>query len=220
VDIVADSASSGRGRIFISYRREETAYAAGWLFDRLAEEYGAGQIFKDVGSIEPGDDFGEMITMAVGSSDLMLALISDRWLTATEKNGQRHLDDPNDFVRLQIEAALQRNVRIIPILVEGASMPRADELPASWLREARPNTSMPSTNRASGAWPRGTITRPNPAEVAASVAGSTPRTGRTRPSSPSSPSSTVPANSAAPSTPSAASTAATIAKSKCSKCLT
>ena len=120
----------GAGRVFISYRREETAYPAGWLFDRLTDRFGQSQIFKDIDSIEPGDDFVQKITDAVGSCDVLLALIGDEWLTVTHAGGQRRLDDANDFVRLEIEAALSRNVRVIPILVDGARMPRADELPA------------------------------------------------------------------------------------------
>ena len=137
VRAMVESAAGSTGRIFISYRREETAYPAGWLFDRLAEHFGAGQIFKDVDSIELGDDFVEMITRAVGSCDVLLALIGDRWLTVIDKQGRRRLDDPNDFVRLEIEAALKRNVRIIPILVEGATMPYADELPPALAGLAR-----------------------------------------------------------------------------------
>jgi len=119
------------GRVFMSYRREETAYAAGWLFDRLVEHLGAGQVFKDVDSIELGDDFVDAIATAVGSCDVLLALIGDQWLTITDEHGSRRLDDPSDFVQLEIEAALTRGVRVIPILVEGARMPRADELPPS-----------------------------------------------------------------------------------------
>jgi hypothetical protein len=119
------------GRIFLSYRREETAYPAGWLFDRLVGHFGRDQVFKDVDSIELGDDFAEVIAAAVGACDVLLALIGDRWLTMTGQDGQRRLDDPHDFVRLEIEAALTRNVRVIPILVEGAQMPGADEVPAS-----------------------------------------------------------------------------------------
>jgi hypothetical protein len=118
------------GRIFISYRRDETAYPAGWLFDRLAQHFGAGQVFKDVDSIELGDDFVQVITKAVGSCDVLLALIGNQWLTITDAQERRRLDDPDDFVRVEIEAALSRNVRIIPILVDGARMPHADELPA------------------------------------------------------------------------------------------
>jgi hypothetical protein len=118
------------GRIFISYRREETAYPAGWLYDRLSSRFG-GQVFKDVDSIQLGDDFVEVITRAVGSCDVLLALIGEDWLTITDAKGERRLDDPADFVRLEIEAALSRNVRVIPILVDGAAMPRADQLPES-----------------------------------------------------------------------------------------
>ena len=144
---MVESAAGPTGRIFISYRREETAYPAGWLFDRLAEHFGAGQIFKDVDSIELGDDFVEMITRAVGSCDVLLALIGDQWLTVTDKQGRRRLDDPNDFVRLEIEAALKRNVRIIPILVEGATMPLADEMPAPIAGLARRQALELSPNR-------------------------------------------------------------------------
>ena len=124
-------ASSAPGRIFISYRRDETAYSAGWLFDRLASHFGKGQVFKDVDSIEPGDDFVEVISAAVGSCDVLLALIGDRWLTITGEDGRRCLDNADDFVRVEIEAALTRNVRVIPILVGRARMPRASDLPAS-----------------------------------------------------------------------------------------
>jgi hypothetical protein len=125
------------GRIFISYRREETAYPAGWLFDRLADHFGSGQIFKDVDSIDLGDDFVDKISTAVGSCDVLLALIGDRWLTITDEEGRRRLDDPGDFVRVEIEAALSRNVRVIPILVDGARVPRVDEVPPSLAKLVR-----------------------------------------------------------------------------------
>ena len=125
------------GRIFISYRRGETAYPAGWLYDRLADRYGGEQVFKDVDSIELGDDFVEVITRAVGSCDVLLALIGEDWLTITDADGRRRLDDPHDFVRLEIEAALARDVRVIPILVDGARMPAAEELPNSLSKLAR-----------------------------------------------------------------------------------
>jgi ABC-type multidrug transport system ATPase subunit len=133
------TASTGEvpGRIFMSYRREETAPYAGWLYDRLSQHFGRSQIFKDIDSIELGDDFVEVITSAVGSCDVLLALIGDRWLTITNQDGRRRLEDPGDFVRLEIEAALARKVRVIPILVEGARMPRAEEMPASLAKLAR-----------------------------------------------------------------------------------
>ena len=121
----------------MSYRREDTAYPAGWLYDRLAGHFARSQVFKDIDSIELGDDFADVITTAVGSCDVLLALIGGRWLTVAGQDGRRRLDNPDDFVRLEIEAALARDVRVIPILVEGARMPRADELPASLSKLAR-----------------------------------------------------------------------------------
>ncbi len=128
---MAGAIPAAQGRIFISYRREDTAYPAGWLYDRLTDRFAKGQVFKDIDSIKLGDDFVAVITTAVGSCDVLLALIGDRWLTVTGEDGRRRVDDPDDFVRLELEAALARNVRVIPILVEGARMPSAAELPAS-----------------------------------------------------------------------------------------
>ena len=135
------------GRIFMSYRREDTSFPAGWLYDRLVSRFGRDQVFKDIDSIELGDDFIEVITTAVGSCDVLLALIGDRWLTITGQDGRRRLDNPDDFVRLEIEAALSRNVRVIPILVDAAQMPSADELPPSLARLARRQALELSPNR-------------------------------------------------------------------------
>jgi ABC-type amino acid transport substrate-binding protein len=126
---MAASPPDDSARIFISYRREETAYPAGWLFDRLADHFHGGQVFKDIDSIQLGDDFVEVITRAVASCDVLLALIGNQWLAITDEHGRRRLDNPDDFVRLEIEAALRRNVLVIPILVDRARMPRAAELP-------------------------------------------------------------------------------------------
>jgi hypothetical protein len=134
---MAGSIPAASGRIFMSYRREETAYPAGWLYDRLADRFGSDQVFKDVDSIELGDDFMEVITRAVGACDVLLALIGREWLTITDARGRRRLSNPHDFVRLEIEAALTRKVRVIPILVDGASMPDAAELPKSLARLVR-----------------------------------------------------------------------------------
>jgi len=128
---MAESSWAAPTRVFMSYRREETAYPAAWLYDRLAKRFGGDQVFKDVDSIELGDDFVEAITRAVDSCDVLLALIGDRWLTIADAEGKRRIYDAEDFVRLEIEVALTRNVRIIPILVDGARMPRANNLPTS-----------------------------------------------------------------------------------------
>ena len=128
---LVQASKSNTSRIFLSYRHEETDWQAGWLAQTLVDHFGSGLIFKDIDSIEPGDDFVEVINNAVGSCDALLALIGKEWLTITNETGQRRLDNPQDFVRLEIEAALTRKVRVIPILVQGARMPRADQLPSS-----------------------------------------------------------------------------------------
>jgi hypothetical protein len=109
------------GRIFISYRRADTANQAGWLADRLAAHYGRPQVIKDVDSIQLGNDFAEVIAAAVTSCDVLLALIGHQWLAAAA--------GPNDFVGVEIESALTRGVPVIPVLVDGARMPTAAELP-------------------------------------------------------------------------------------------
>ena len=118
-------------RIFISYRREDSAYPAGWLYERLAQHFGAASIFKDVDAIRPGDNFVSKITSAIGACSALLALIGDRWLTIADESGRRRLDNPSDFVRLEIGAALARSIRVIPVLVNGAQMPRSSQLPDS-----------------------------------------------------------------------------------------
>jgi len=122
---------SSPGGIFINYRRQETAWPAGRLYDALVEHFPAEQVFKDVDNIEPGEDFVERITIAVGSCDVLLVLIGPQWLTIIDETGRPRLDDPGDFVRLEIETALTRKIRVIPILVDGAQMPRANELPSA-----------------------------------------------------------------------------------------
>jgi hypothetical protein len=125
------STPAAPGRIFLSYRREEADFPAGWLDDRLAAHFGRDQVFRDVDDIRLGANFPEVIAKAVASCDVLLALIGSQWVTITDEEGKRRLDDPNDFVRLEIEAALQRGVLVIPILVRGAKMPPAQQLPAS-----------------------------------------------------------------------------------------
>jgi hypothetical protein len=121
--------STSLGTIFISYRREDSAYPAGWLYDRLVGHFGADRVFKDIDSIQLGDDFAEIIGNAVGSCAVLLAVIDNKWLAVSDENGDRRLDDPDDFVRLEIETAFRRNVRVIPVLTGGARMPRASQLP-------------------------------------------------------------------------------------------
>jgi formylglycine-generating enzyme required for sulfatase activity len=127
------------GKIFISYRRADSAYAAGRLYDRLCENFGEENIFMDVEGLDPGVDFVESIENAISFCDVLLALMGPQWLTVTDETGQRRLDNPKDFVRVEIAAALERGVRIIPILVQGARMPEAWELPENLHRLVRLN---------------------------------------------------------------------------------
>jgi hypothetical protein len=127
------------GGIFVSYRRQESKDFAGRLYDRLADRFGEGQVFIDVDAIGLGVDFGEEISRAVAACQVLLAVIGPTWLTTTDERGRRRLDDPDDLVRLEIEAALARGVQVIPILVEGAIMPGRDDLPESLASLARRN---------------------------------------------------------------------------------
>ena len=117
-------------RIFISYRREDSAGHAGRLFDGLEKRFGGKSVFMDVaGSIEPGLDFVETIERAVGSCDALIVMIGKDWLSCTDAQGRRRLDDPDDFIRLETATALERKIRVIPVLVQGAKMPTVDALP-------------------------------------------------------------------------------------------
>ena len=116
-------------RIFISYRREDSAGHTGRLYDWLEGRFGKDDIFMDVDTIEPGLDFVEAIQQAVGSCDALIAVIGKRWLDASDAAGHRRLDDPEDLVRLEIATALERGIRVLPVLVEGAREPRSLDLP-------------------------------------------------------------------------------------------
>ena len=116
-------------RIFISYRRDDTSGQAGRLHDALNEQFGHEQVFRDISDLEPGVDFVEAIEAAVGTADVALILIGRHWLDASDRNGHRRLDDPNDFVRLEVAGALARSIRVIPVLVQGAAMPSEEDLP-------------------------------------------------------------------------------------------
>jgi TIR domain len=123
--------------IFISYRRDDTAYIAGRLHDRLAAEFGPDRIFRDVDTMRPGADFVQKIDDAVSSCDALVAIIGDQWLSTVDKNGKRRLSNPKDWVRLEIAAALKRGILVVPVLVEDARMPSEAELPAPLRRLAR-----------------------------------------------------------------------------------
>jgi hypothetical protein len=128
---------AGDGRIFVSYRREDSAHVAGRLVDRLIERFGVGKVFMDVDSLEPGVDFAESIERAVEACNVLLAVIGENWADVKDEQGRRRLEDPSDFVVLEIRAALERDVRVIPVLVDDARMPRPDQLPPALERLTR-----------------------------------------------------------------------------------
>ncbi len=118
-------------KIFVSYRRDDSADVTGRIHDRLRTRFGEGNVFKDVDSIPFGVDFRKHLQAAVNRCDVLLAVIGDRWCKITDQAGKRRLDDPTDFVRIEIESAIERQIPVIPLLVRGASIPAATELPAS-----------------------------------------------------------------------------------------
>jgi TIR domain len=116
--------------IFISYRRSDTEGEAGRLFDDLAGRFSERAVFMDVDAIEPGRDFRKAIQESIHSCSVLLAIIGQQWLESTDEYGHRRLDDEGDYLRLEIASALQRDIPVIPVLVRGARLPRADQLPA------------------------------------------------------------------------------------------
>ena len=116
-------------RVFLSYRRGDSPGYAGRLYDRLVERFGGGQVFMDIDTIAPGEDFVERIERVVSDCDAAIVLIGQDWLNAVDEEGKRRLDDPEDFVRIEVAAALERSTRVIPVLVRGARMPSSSDLP-------------------------------------------------------------------------------------------
>src|SRR4051812_14047048 len=113
--------------IFISYRRKDSQSAAGRLADSLEQRIPDATIFRDVETIEAGADFVATIASALESCDVLLAVVGPRWLDVTDADGHRRLDDPQDYTRVELATALKRpDVRVVPVLVDGAIMPSAD----------------------------------------------------------------------------------------------
>ncbi len=123
------------GGVFISYRREDSGGYAGRIYDRLTSRLGRENVFFDVDAIPPGRDFVDVLSDRVGKCDALLAVIGKHWVASADGQNRRRLDDPSDFVRIEIEAALQRDVPVIPVLVDGAPMPQSGELPDASIPE-------------------------------------------------------------------------------------
>lgn len=122
--------ASAAPRVFISYRRQDSAASCGRLYDRLVSNLGAERVFRDIDSLAPGTLFADRLRRSVAECDAFIVLVGPSWL-AVDPEGRRRLDDPADFVRLEIEAALERRNPVFPVLVEGARMPAASDLPPS-----------------------------------------------------------------------------------------
>src|SRR5262245_6289705 len=133
-------------KVFISYRRDDSAGYAHAIHSRLVEHFPKDQVFMDVDTVELGVDFVRVIEEAVGECDVLLALIGKRWANLGSGATSR-LDDPDDFVRLEISAALARDIRVIPVLVDGITMPTGEMLPTSLKALSRRNAIEISNTR-------------------------------------------------------------------------
>jgi TIR domain len=157
-----------RPRIFLNYRREDTRGYAGRLYDRLSNRFGEDQIFRDIDAIPPGVDFLEHIDEVVNECDLMLVLIGESWISVKDARGRRRLDDPHDFVSVEIVAALERDIPVIPVLIQGARMPTQADLPARMQGLARRNALEMSDSHWNDDWDQLTrgidrlLSRPSP----------------------------------------------------------
>lgn len=124
-------------RIFVSYRRDETSGHAGRLIDSLNRHFGKQRVFFDLQTLEPGVDWVEALEHALEECEVLVAVIGRSWLTAADKKGRRRLDNPDDPLRREVATALQRGVRVVPVLVQGAEMPETSELPQDLARLTR-----------------------------------------------------------------------------------
>ena len=115
--------------VFISYRRKDSEGEAGRLFDDLSSHFGSESVFMDVSAIEPGRDFRKAIDLSVTTCSVLLAIIGHEWTELRDPLGRRRLEDPDDFVRLELASALRRDIPVIPVLVRGARMPDIEQLP-------------------------------------------------------------------------------------------
>ncbi|MER9763749.1 toll/interleukin-1 receptor domain-containing protein [Mesorhizobium sp. M0138] len=117
------------GDVFINYRRQTDSGVAGRVYDNLNRALPDASIFMDVDKLNPGDDFEVALARSLASCKIMLAIVGPQWAALTDEQGQVRLEPPDDFVRKEIRTALQAGVRVIPVLVNGASMPKKSALP-------------------------------------------------------------------------------------------
>jgi hypothetical protein len=127
---------TGRAKIYVSYRRSDTTAYTGRLYDHLANHFGDDSVAMDIDTIQAGVDFRAAIESAVASSSVILVVMGRSWLTDVDETGKRRLDNPDDFVRVEVAAAFERELPVIPVLVSGARAPSVDELPPEITRLA------------------------------------------------------------------------------------
>jgi small GTP-binding protein len=125
--------------IFLCYRREDTEDAAGRLYDRLVDAYGSDRLFMDIDSVPLGIDFVDHVAEQISRCSAVIVMMGKQWLTIKDKRRRRRLDNQDDLVRAEVRAALQRKIPVIPVVVQGASMPVAEELPEDIRLLARRN---------------------------------------------------------------------------------
>ena len=123
--------------VFISYRRQEASYLAAWMHETLSHRFGQASIFLDIDCIRPGIDYLEEIEQTLGRCSVLIVVVGHHWLK--DPTGRRRIDEPDDPIRWEIELALSRSLNVIPVLLDGAVMPTAAELPPSISRMARIN---------------------------------------------------------------------------------
>lgn len=115
--------------IFISYRRDDSAIAAGRLAGDLSKIFGRDLIFRDIENLTPGEDYEKALDHVLDSCLTLIAVIGPQWSTITDKVGHRRLEDPTDWVKAEISRALVRDINVIPVLISGTIMPRDEEIP-------------------------------------------------------------------------------------------
>lgn len=134
-------------KIFISYRRQDTKQISRRIFDWLEAKFGRDQVFMDIDSIPFGADFHAFLSEQVGRAETVLALIEHGWADARDEHGDRRLDNRDDFVRIEIEAALAHKILIVPIMIDGAPIPRAEQLPETMRALTRRNVAFLDSGR-------------------------------------------------------------------------
>ena len=138
--------------VFVSYRRDGALVHARAVFERLSREFGVGQVFIDLESIDVGVDFIDLIETQLHGCQVMLALIDPDWVTAVDRQGRRRITLANSYVRIEIATALRRGIRVMPILLDAAEMPDEDALPDDLKplvdrKSTRLNSSHPQQSR-------------------------------------------------------------------------